>query len=234
MHGTIRFHTYTYDYLNQTFKRPLTASDCARFQLYAKCMEHLSFDQPPTIWSIFGVGELSPSIFRAIESSLDLGHFNRPLLQNLSELSFCQNSGGVSLRDICVFLGPRLKTLRLSTSIFFDSLDNFSIALKARCPAIEHLYISSHTLTACTKSCVVDLICSLSSLRTLSYKGDTTDSQTLKHLSSLPFLRSLNVRLPRRLAQEDFLDSSSNILPFLKMRHLDVSVASITSAGEFL
>jgi len=30
------------------------------------------------------------------------------------------------------------------------------------------------------------------------------------------------------------LDSSSNILPFLAVRHLDVSVASITDAGEFL
>ena len=230
MHGAIRFHIYTYDYLNQTFKRPLTASDWARFQLYAKCMEQLSFDQPPTIWSIFGVQELSPSVFRAIESSLDLGHFNRPLLQNLSELSFGENSSGVSLRDVCVFLGPRLKTLRLSTFSSFHSLDNFSIAIKSRCPAIEHLYISSQGLTTWTKSCVVDLICSLSSLRTLSYEGVTTDAQTLKHLSSLPFLRSLNVRLPRpkRRAQEDFLE------PFLTMRHLDVSVGSITNAGEFL
>ena len=197
-------------------------------------MEHLSFDQPSTIWSIFGVQELSPSVFRGIESSLNLGHFNRPLLQNLSELSFDQNSGGVSLHDVGVFLGPRLKTLRLSTFSSFDGLEKFAVALKARCPAIEHLYISSPDCSTRMKSCVLDLICSLSSLRTLSCEGVTSDSQTIKYLSSLPFLRSLNVRLPRRLAQEGFLDSSYNILPFLAMRHLDVSVASIIDAGEFL
>jgi len=192
MHGIIRFHIYTYGYLNQTFKRPLTPSDWAIFQLYAKRMEHLSFDRLPTVFSILGIEELSPSVFRAIESSLDLGHFNRPLLQNLGELSFGKYSGGVSLRDVCVFLGPRLKTLRLSCFSCFDDLENFAIALKARCPAIEHLYISGMDLSTRTKSCVSHLICSLSSLRTLSYEGVTSDSHTLKFLSSLPFLRSLN------------------------------------------
>ncbi|KIM74521.1 hypothetical protein PILCRDRAFT_14411 [Piloderma croceum F 1598] len=217
-----------------TFKRPLTPSDWVRFQLYAKRMEHLSFNQLPTIFSIFSIEELSPSVFPAIKSSLDLGHFNRPLLQNLSELSFRQYSGGVSLRDVWVFLGPRLKTLHLSSFSCFEDLETFAIALKARCPAVEHLYISSGDLSMRTKSCMSDLICSLSSLRTLSCEGVTSDSHTLKYLSSLPFLRSLNVRLPGRLAQEGFLNSSSIMLPFLAVRHLDVSVASITNAGELL
>ena len=129
---------------------------------------------------------------------------------------------------------PRLKTLRLSSFSSFGGLENFVIALKARCPAIKHLYTSSGDCSTRTKSCVSDLICNTSSLRTLSYEGVTSDSHTLKYLSSLPFLRSLNVRLPERLAQAGFLDSSSNILPFHAVRHLDVSVASITDAGEFL
>jgi hypothetical protein len=42
------------------------------------------------------------------------------------------------------------------------------------------------------------------------------------------------VRLPKRLAREGFLDSSSNILPFLAVQHLAVSVASIADAGELM
>jgi len=82
-----------------TFKRPLTPFDWARFQLYAKRMEQLSFVLSARSLSVFGARELSPSVFRAIESSLDLGHFDRPLLQNLSELTFEQAFGGVSLHD---------------------------------------------------------------------------------------------------------------------------------------
>ncbi|KIM80377.1 hypothetical protein PILCRDRAFT_9571 [Piloderma croceum F 1598] len=217
-----------------TFKRPLTPSDWARFQLYAKRMEHLSFDWSSNNMAIFGVRELSPSVFRAIESSLDLGHFEPPLLRNLSELTFNQDFGGVSLRDVCVFLGPPLKTLRLTIPSSLDGLEIFAAALKARCLAIEHLYISSHDRSGRVNRIVSDLFCSLSSLRTLSCEGITCDLRTLRYLSSLPFLRSLTVHLLKRLAGEGFLDSSSNILPFLAMRHLRISVASITDAGEFL
>ncbi|KIM73273.1 hypothetical protein PILCRDRAFT_15370 [Piloderma croceum F 1598] len=215
-----------------TFKQPLTPSDWTGFQFYAKRMVHLSFGHYD--WSVFGGQELSSSVFRAIESSLNLGHCDRPLLQNLSGLSFNQGFGGVSLRDICVFLGPRLKTLHLTISGSFDGLEVFAIAVKARCPTIEHLYISSHERSKRANSFLLDLICSLSSPRTISCEGVTCDSQTLKYLSSLPFLRSLTVRLPKRFAQESFLDSSSNIRPFLALQHLNISVASIADAGEFL
>jgi hypothetical protein len=193
-------------------------------------MEHLSFSND---LASFGVRELSPSVFRAIESSLDLGHFEPPLLQNLSELTFDQEFGEVSLCDLCVFLGPRLKTLRLTIPISLDGLGTFASALKTRCLPIEHLYISGHRFEQ-VDGLMSDLIYSLSSLRTLSCKNITCDSQTLRYLSYLPFLRSLAMRLPERLSQEDILDSSSNILPFFAVRHLDVSVASIADAGEFL
>jgi hypothetical protein len=193
-------------------------------------MEHLSFSND---LAIFSVRELSPSVFRAIESSLDHGHFEPPLLQNLSELTFNQDFGEVSLCNLCVFLGPRLKTLRLRIPISLDGLEIFAAALKARCLAIEHLYISSPDRSGRVNRIVSDLICSLSSLRTISC-NITCDSQTLRYLSYLPFLRSLTVYLPKRLAQEDLLDSSSNILPFLAVRHLGISVASIADAGEFL
>jgi len=214
-----------------TFKRPLTPSDWARFQLYAKRMEQLSFDLSASDLSAFGAPELSPSVFRAIGSSLDLGHFDRPLLENLHELTFKQDFGGVSLRDVCVFLGPRLKTLRLTNP---HSVGTFAKALKARCPALEHLYISTFERSKRVKRGVSDLICSLSSLRTVSWKDITCDLQTLKYLSSLPFLRSLDVRLPKGVAQGGFLDASSNILPFFAMRHLHVYVRSLADAGEFL
>jgi hypothetical protein len=42
------------------------------------------------------------------------------------------------------------------------------------------------------------------------------------------------VRLPQEFAQGDFLGASSNILPFLAMRHLHLSVALIADAGQFL
>src|ERR1700733_5847523 len=128
-------------------------------------MEHLSFNCSSNNFG--GAGDLSPSVFRAIESSLDLGHFNRPLLQNLSELSFNQDFCEVSLRDVCVFLGPRLKTLRLTTSSSLDGLEIFVTALKARCLAIEHLYISNQDRSRRVNRFVSDLICSLSSLRNL-------------------------------------------------------------------
>ena len=85
--------------------------------------------------AVFGVRELSPSVFRAIESSLDLGHFNCPLLQNLNELTFNQDFGEVSLCDVCMFLGPRLKTLCLTPPSSLDDLEIFAAALKARCPS---------------------------------------------------------------------------------------------------
>jgi hypothetical protein len=193
-------------------------------------MEHLSFSND---LARFGVRDLSPNVFRSIESSLDLGHFEPPLLQNLIELTFDQDFGEVSLCDLCVFLGPRLKTLRLTIPILRNGLETFATALKARCLALEHLYISGHTFEQVNRI-VSDLIYRLSSLRTISCQNVTCDSQTLRYLSSLPFLRSLTVRLPERLAQEDILDSSSNILPFFAVRHLDVYVASIADAGEFL
>ena len=100
MHSIIWFHIYIYDYPNQTFIWPLTPSDLARF----------------------GVWELSPSVFCTIESLLDLGHFEPPLLQNLSGLTFNQYFSKVSLCDLCTFLGPQLKTHRLTISISLDGL----------------------------------------------------------------------------------------------------------------
>jgi len=62
----------------------------------------------------------------------------------------------------------------------------------------------------------------------------TCDSQTLKYLSSLPFLQSLDMHLSDGLAQGSFLGASSDILHFLVMRHLRISIGSIADAGEFL
>src|ERR1700691_3678200 len=133
-------------------------------------MEQLSFESSTTAW--LGSRELSPSVFRAIESSLDLGHFDRPLLQNLSELTFKQDVSGISLRDACVFLGPQLKTLHLSIPIIVDCLGTFAEALTAKCPAIENLYISSgYGREEWVNRVVSDIICSLSSLRTVSWDG---------------------------------------------------------------
>jgi hypothetical protein len=178
--------------------------------------------------------ELSSSVFRAIERSLDLGHFNRPLLQNLRELIFNQGSSGVSLRDMCIFLGPRLKRLCLIPPASLDGLVIFVAALKARCLAIDDLSISLHDDPGRANRIVTDLIRSLSSLRELSCEDVACDLRTLTHLSYLPSLQYLTVRLPKRLAGESFLDSSSNILPFIAMRYLRISVASIADAGEFL
>ena len=180
-----------------------------------------------------GSQELSPSVFRAIESSLDLSHFDCPLLPNLSELTFKQDVGGISLRDVCIFLGPRLKMLHLSIPIIVDCLGTFAEGLKAKCPTIENLYISSgYRREEWVNRAVLDIICSLSSLWAVSWDS-TFDSQTLKYLSSLP-LWSLNVRLPQEFTQGGCVDASSNIPPFLAMRHLHISVASIANAGQFL
>jgi len=197
-------------------------------------MEKLSFDRSPNDLSVFGARELDPSVFRAIQSSLDLGHFDRPLLQNLTEFTFNQDFGGVSLRDACVFLGPQLKTLRLTIPSSLEGLRTFTTALKARCPAIAHLYISSRQSSDRVNRVVSDLVCSLSSLRTVSCNQITCNTQALKYLSSLPSLQRLDVHLPNELAQESLLDAFPNILPFLAMQRLDITVASTASAVEFL
>jgi hypothetical protein len=197
-------------------------------------MEHLSFDQSPYDLSVSGRRKLSPSVFRAIQSSLDLCHFNRPLLQNLTEFTFKPDYGGISLRDACIFLGLRLKTLDFTIPRSLVGLRTFAKALKAGCPAIEHLYISSCQSSDRVNRVVSDLVCSLSSLRTVWCEDITCDSQALRCLSSRPFLQLLHVDLPDELAQQSLLDGSSNILPFLAMRRLDITVASAASAVEFL
>jgi hypothetical protein len=197
-------------------------------------MEHLSFDQSPYDLSISDHRDLSPSAFRAIQRSHDLCHFDRPLLQNLTSFTFKkQDFGGISLRDACVFLGPRLKTLDFAIPRPLVGLRTFVKALKAGCPAIEHLYISNCQSSDRVNRLVSDLVCGLSSLRTVRCGGITCHSQALEYLSSCPFLQDLHVHLPDELAQQRLLNVSSKILPFLAMRSLDITVASTTSVVEF-
>jgi hypothetical protein len=196
-------------------------------------MEHLSFDCPRTIWSIFGAGELSPSVFRAIESSLDLGHFNRPLLQNLSELSFNQDFGGVSLRDVCVFLGPRLKTLNLTTPSSLDGLETLLSSQSQMSRYRAFIHIKPGSLKAGEQLCVRPYLQPVFSPNTIVRRCHLrfTDPQ-ISFFSSL--LVESQCAPSQKACTRGFLDSSSNILPFLAMRHLEVSVASIADAGEFL
>jgi hypothetical protein len=42
------------------------------------------------------------------------------------------------------------------------------------------------------------------------------------------------VQLPDELTQQNLLDGSSDIIPFIAMRHLDITVASTASTVEFL
>jgi hypothetical protein len=196
-------------------------------------MEHLSFDQSPYDLSISDRRELNPSVFRAIQRSHDLCHFDRPLLQNLTSFTFKLNFGGISLRDACIFLGPRLKTLDFTIPRSLVGLRTFAKALKAGCPAIEHLYISNCQSSDRVNRVVSDLVCSLSSLRTLRCGDITCHSQALEYLSSCPSLQDLHVHLPDELAQQRLLDVSSKILPFLAMRSLDITVASTASVVEF-
>jgi hypothetical protein len=146
-------------------------------------MEHLSFDQSPYDLSVSDRRKLSPSVFRAIQSSLDLCHFNRPLLQNLTGFTFKPVFGGISLRDACVFLGLRLKTLDFTIPRSLVGLRTFAKALKAGCPAIEHLYISSCQSSDRVNRVVSDLVCSLSSLRTVWCEDITCNSQALWQMS---------------------------------------------------
>ena len=198
-------------------------------------MEHLSFGRGPLFTFNSSVHRrLSPNVFRAIQSSLDVGHFDRPLLQNLTGFTFDQNFGGISLRDACIFLGLRLKMLNLTIPRSRDGLRTFATALKARCPNIERLYISYGQHSDQVNRVVSDLICSLSSLRAVHCMNITCNSRAIKHLSSRPSLQDLHVLLPDELVQQNILDGSSNIRPFLAIQDLDITVASIASAVEFL
>jgi hypothetical protein len=196
-------------------------------------MEHLSFNQSPYDLSISDRQELSPSVFRAIQRSHDLCHFDRPLLQNLTSFTFKPDFGGISLRDACIFLGPRLKMLDFTIPRSLVGLRTFAKALKARCPAIEYLRISSCQSSDRVNRVVSDLVCSLSSLRTVRCGDITCHSQALECLSSCPSLQDLVVHLPDELAQQRLLDVSSKILPFLAIRSLDITVASTASVVEF-
>jgi hypothetical protein len=127
--------------------------------------------------------------------------------------------------------------LRLTIFNSLEGLRTFTKVLKAGCPAIEHLYISSYQSSDRVNRVMSDLVCGLSSLRTVSCNQRaqiTYDARALKYLSSLPSLQRLNVNLPNELAQESLLDASPNIPPFLVMRHLYFTVVSTASAVEFL
>ena len=195
-------------------------------------MTQLSFNRND--WSVFGARELNHNIFPIIQSSLDLGHFERPLLQNLTKFTFNQDYGGVSLRDACIFLGPRLKTLHLTIPSSLTGLKTFTNTLKAKCPATEHLYISSFRSFDRANKVVWNLVCSLSALRTVSCERIICDAQALKYLSSLPSLQRLVVQLPAGLSHWSLLDASSNILPFPAMQHLSIMTPSLTEARELL
>src|ERR1700735_629044 len=110
----------------------------------------------------------------------------------------------------------------------------FATALKAGCPNIECLYISYSQYSDRVNRVVSDLICSLSSLRAVRCENITCNSRAIKSLSSHPSLQYLHVFLPDELVQQDLLDGSSNILPFLAMPDLDITVASTAPAAEFL
>ena len=115
-----------------------------------------------------------------------------------------------------------------------DGLRTFATALKTRCPNIEHLYISYSQHSDQGNQVVSDLICSLSSLHAVYCKNITCNSWAIKHLSSHPSLQNLHVLFPNELVQQNILDGSSNIQPFLAIQDLDITIASIASTVEFL
>ena len=196
-------------------------------------MKCLSLGRP-----ICGDDQPSPSIFRAINRSLDLGHHSRPLLQNVTELHY-DFFPGVSIVDAWIFLDPRLKKLVLSTPVPIVGLEAFLEAVKSTCPYLLNLRIliddyEENKDAGAVGRAISNTVCGLSYLQEASIQGSgvTLNSKTLVFLASLPTLQKLNVSVPGgpplRSYQEEF-----PILPFPTLRDLCCS-ATIADAGEFL
>ena len=227
---------YEFDYMRsedkQSFKRPLMETDWPRFQLYARRSKRLYSSRH---WDPF-IDNIEPSVFRAIENSLDLGHSNRPLLPSLSYLTWgLFNFDGISFQNACIFLSPRLTELSLSISQPIIGLEIFFRAIASNCLSLQNILIDN------TQSPphddigreVSSLVCGLSCLRETSFRAVVLNCNALIHLASRPTLRKLQICLP----ELGVLQSSLGLFPsllFPALSDLYAHVISFADADKFL
>ena len=182
---------------------------------------------------------INPSVFRAIDDSLDLGHCDRPLLQNIRRLIYFPSlTRIISLADTRMFLGPRLKKLVLLTfgsNVELEDLEEFLEAVKPRCPSLQELSVYGNIKFRTRKlgRALSDLVCGLPFLQAVLLGGVALNDEVLILLASLPSLRKLRVPLPGKAALRTFRNNVSN-QPFPALRDFHASVASFADAGEFL
>ena len=210
----------------QTFKRPLTPSDWPRFQFYARRMNHLSFE----LWShrVFGTRELSTNVLSAINSSLNLGHCHRSVFQNLKKLT-CDVLG-IPLREMRIFLSPRLTSLFLSISNSTVGLETFLTAVQAASPFLRVVSINGNRYSEKVRTAVSSLICGLPCLEVVLCSTIALNYKALVALSSLPKLWRLHMFLPGGPVAMD----NCRPLPFSSLQDFDVSAATIADVDKFL
>jgi hypothetical protein len=182
------------------------------------------------------IRDINPSVFRAIDDSLDLGHCDHPLLQNLSELAYWQGLPGITpLAGTRMFLGLRLKKLFLSihsSNVELEGLEEFLKAVKSRCPSLQNLRISGNIVSRKLGRVVSDLVCGLPCLQQVLLVDVDLNGKALIFLASLPSLRILCAPLTRETALCTVRNSIPD-LPFPALRFFHASVASFADAGEF-
>jgi hypothetical protein len=195
-------------------------------------MKHLSFDQHSRQTFPY-IHELSPSVFSAIELSLNHGHSRRPLLQNLSELTCIVLFNQTFLHDARMFLGRRLTKLDLVVPSSLMGFESFLAVIKSKCPSLKNLCITDRGRSEKVGRAVSDLICDLWCLEEIVLLDVTLNCKALIFLAALPMVRKLHVSLPRghglQIVRDDCL-----FLPFPALKIFNVCVASIADASGFL
>lgn len=185
-----------------------------------------------------GGQEIDSSVLRAINASLDLGHFHRPILQNLSELIWGKaiEDSDISLRDGCIFFGPQLTRLFFSVPSSLIGFETFFKAVKTNCSSLESLEIHTGMSTSKTVDRVISgLVCGpgLSYLREVLLSDVTLTLEALVHLASLPMLWSLRMSLPKGRILQTFREAFP-LQPFPSLRRLYAHVTFIFDAGDFV
>lgn len=201
-------------------------SDWTRFKYYADRIRHLAFSSPCGLRMSSFVDRLDPAVFRAMDQSIELGHFHHPLLANLKDLIWEKED--VSLLEACIFLGPRMTCLTIFHRGTTIGLDRFLKAVETRCPSLSKLRIYGN---GDSDPVISKLICDLPCLQEISTPWVMFTPNSLVGLASLPNLSKLHAPISNGsiLHQGSFPSSS-----FHALKDFTAKFASIFDAIKFL
>jgi hypothetical protein len=137
---------------------------------------------------------------------------------------------GIPLREICIFLSPRLTSFWLSTPDSPFGLETFLTAVQAASPFLKVVSIDCGRNSEKVRTAVSSLICGLPCLEVVSCSTIALNYKALVALASLPKLWRLHVVLPGGPPAMD----NCRPLPFSSLQDFKARAATIADADEFL